>query len=147
MAKVIKVTKALLEKNFEKISSSTFYNPLYGKKFYFFDTCTPPKITRNQLLGYLGAFSESSLSSEIDICVVPFSSYQDLKDGFQNKVIEKLNNKLNSYNEEKDRNSNTIPNTLIISEKDLFKFVKSSLLGDDQVKIDQFERLDFTFEI
>lgn len=147
MAKGKKVTEALLEKDFKKIISSTFYNPIYGKKFYFFDSCTPPKIIRDQLFGYLGAFSDASLSSEIDICVIPFSSHQDLIDGVNNNVIEILNNKLNFYNEENDRHSNTIPNTLIISEKDLFKFVKRRLLVDDQVKIDQFERLDFAFEI
>lgn len=139
----------VVTKHISEIKESSIPNPMYGKTIYFFKESVKPQIERNQLLGYLGAFAGTStdLSSEVDICVIPHASYLKLKDEKSDIVITTINEKLNAYDEEKDRYSNKIPNTLIVPERHFFKFIKDHLLENDQVKIDQFKQIDFTYQV
>lgn len=139
----------LTSDHFKKIHDSPLPNPIYGKTIFFFEGCVKPVIERNQLLGYLGAFSRTSyeLNSEIDIVVIPNSSYYNLKNDKSDSVIYSINEKLKNFDEEKNRYSNKIPNALIVTEHKFFQFIKSNLLNNDQVKIEQFERINFSYEV
>jgi len=139
----------LISDHFKKIHDSPLPNPIYGKTFFFCEGCVKPVIERNQLLGYLGAFSGASneLNSEIDIVVISKSSFNNLKNGKSDSVIDSINEKLNNYDEVKNRYSNKIPNALIVPEHKFFQFIKEKLLKSDQVKIDQFERINFSYEV
>jgi hypothetical protein len=142
------LTINLIDKHFSKITDSSLWNPIYGKSIFFFEECVKPSLARNQLLGYLGAFSNSSpeLNREFDICVIPYASCKALKNGGSDEITKAISKKLKSYNKKSDSYTNTIPNTLIISEYHFFQFIKDNLLQDDQVKIDQFNQIDFTFK-
>ena len=139
----------LISDHFKKIEDSALPNPIYGKTIFFCEGCVKPIIERNQLLGYLGAFSGDSneLNSEIDIVVISKSSFNSLKNGKSDSVIDLINEKLNYYDEVKNRYSNKIPNALIVPEHKFFQFIKEKLLKSDQVKIDQFERINFSYEV
>ena len=139
----------LISDHFKKIEDSALPNPIYGKTIFFCEGCVKPIIERNQLLGYLGAFSGASneLNSEIDIVVISKSSFNNLKNGKSDSVIDLINEKLNYYDEVKNRYSNKIPNALIVPEHKFFQFIKEKLLKSDQVKIDQFERINFSYEV
>lgn len=138
----------LISDHFKKIEESPLPNPIYGKTIFFCEGCAEPVIERNQLLGYLGAFSGTSyeLNSEIDIVVIPNSSFNHLKNGKSDSVIESVNEKMNNFDEEKNRYSNKIPNALIVPEHTFFQFIKDHLLKSDRVKIDQFKRINFFHE-
>ena len=139
----------VLNEHFKKIEESPLPNPVYGKTIFFCNGCAKPAVERNQLLGYLGAFSGDSyeLNREIDIVVIPNSSFINLKNGESDPVIDSINKKLNNFDEEKNRYSNKIPNALIVSEHKFFQFIKDQLLGNDQVKVEQFSRIDFSYEV
>ena len=149
MEKENQLSIQLISDHFKKIHDSPLPNPVYGKTIFFFEGCVKPVIERNQLLGYLGAFSGASneLNSEIDIVVISKSSFNNLKNGKSDSVIDSINERLNNYDEVKNRYSNKIPNTLIVPEHKFFQFIKENLLKSDQVKIDQFERINFSYEV
>ncbi|MEX1013580.1 MAG: hypothetical protein WDZ80_00280 [Candidatus Paceibacterota bacterium] len=139
----------LISDHFKKIHDSLLPNPIYGKTIFFCEGCVKPIIERNQLLGYLGAFSGTSyeLNSEIDIVVIPNSSYSNLKNDKSDSVINLINEKLKNFDKEKNRYSNKIPNALIVPEHKFFQFIKDHLINNDQVKIEQFERINFSYEV
>jgi hypothetical protein len=139
----------LISEHFNKIEESSLPNPIYGKSIFFCEGCVKPITERNQLLGYLGAFSGASneLNSEIDIVVISKLSFNNLKNDKSDSVIDSINEKLNNYDEVKNRYSNKIPNALIVPEHKFFQFIKEKLLKSDQVKIDQFERINFSYEV
>lgn len=139
----------LISDHFKKIEESALPNPIYGKTIFFCEGCVDPAIDRNQLLGYLGAFSRTSseLNSEIDIVVISFSSFNNLKEGKSDSAIDSINEKLKYFDVEKSRYSNKIQNALIVPEHNFFQFIKGKLLQTDQVKLDQFERINFSYEI
>ena len=70
-----------------------------------------------------------------------------MKNGESDSVIDSINKKLNNFDEEKNRYSNKIPNALIVPEHKFFQFIKDQLLGNDQVKVEQFSRIDFSYEV
>lgn len=139
----------IINDHFAKIENSFLPNPIYGKTIYFCEGCVKPVTERNQLLGYLGAFSGASneLNSEIDIIVISKSSFNNLKNGKSDSVVDSINKQLNNYDEVKNRYSNKIPNALIVPEHNFFQFIKENLLKSDQVKIDQFKRINFSYEV
>jgi hypothetical protein len=139
----------IINEHLAKIKNSSLPNPIYGKTIFFCEGCVKPIIERNQLLGYLGAFSGTSykLNSEIDIVVIPMSSFNNLKNGNSDSVLDSINEKLKYFDEEKKRYSNKIPNARIVPEHKFFQFVKEKLLKNDQVKIDQFERISFSYDV
>lgn len=145
----VQLSLDLMNEHFSTVADSSIWNPFYDKNILFFEGCAKPNVARNQLLGYLGAFSNSSakLNSEIDICVMPFASYEVLENGNSDEVIKTINNKLSSYNKKSENYTNKIPNTLILSEKRFFKYISDNLLKNDQVKIDQFNRINFSFSL
>jgi len=149
MEKENQLTIQLISDHFKKIHDSPLPNPIYGKTIYFFKGCAEPVIVRNQLLGYLGAFSRTSdeLNSEIDIVVIPYSSFINLRNDKSDSVVEAINEKLKNYDQEKKRYTNKIPNALIVSEQLLFQFIQRKLLKNDQVRIDQIERISFSYEV
>lgn len=149
MEKENQLSLQLISDHFKKIHDSPLPNPIYGKTIFSFEGCVKPVIERNQLLGYLGAFSGASneLNSEIDIVVISKSSFNNLKNGKSDSVIDSINEKLNNYDEVKNRYSNKIPNALIVPEHKFFQFIKEKLLKSDQVKIEQFERINFSYEV
>jgi len=147
MEKKDQLSLQLISDHFKKIKESHLPNPIYGKTVFFCEGCVKPITERNQLLGYLGAFSGTSyeLNSEIDIVVIPNSSFNSLKNGNSDSVIESINEKLNNFDEEKNRYSNKIPNALIVPEHKFFQFIKDHLLKSDRVKIEQFKRINFSY--
>jgi len=148
MEKKNSLTLDLIQEHISKIVNSPLPNPIYGKNIFFFEGCVKPRLERNQLFGYLGVFSGSNeLNNEVDICVIPLSSYKMLKDGESDDVINEINEKMNSHNKETNRYTNAISNTLIIPEKKLFAFIKEKLLKDDKVKINQFNRINFNYKL
>ena len=149
MEKENQLSQQLIIGHFKKIEESLLPNPIYGKTILFCNGCAKPAVERNQLLGYLGAFSGDSyeLNREIDIVVIPNSSFINLKNGESDSVIDSINKKLNNFDEEKNRYSNKIPNALIVPEHKFFQFIKDQLLGNDQVKVEQFSRIDFSYEV
>lgn len=149
MEKENQLSIQLISDHFKKIHDSPLPNPIYGKTIFFCEGCVKPIIERNQLLGYLGAFSGTSykLNSEIDIVVIPMSSFNNLKNGNSDTVLDLINEKLKYFDEEKNRYSNKIPNARIVPEHKFFQFIKDKLLKSDQVKIDQFERISFSYEV
>ncbi|HEX6983411.1 MAG TPA: hypothetical protein VF181_11695 [Balneolaceae bacterium] len=135
----------VINKSIENLKLSNVPNPIYGKKLFFFDECVGPKYERNQLLGYLGAFcSFTKLTSEIDICVIPFASWQRVLENECDEITKELISKLEVKDEQTGRTSNLIPNTFILPESFLFKYIEDNLLVDDDVKAKQFERIDFS---
>ena len=149
MEKENQLSLQLVTDHFKKIQDSTLPNPIYGKSIFFCEGCVKPEAERNQFLGYLGAFSgtSSELNSEIDIVVIPNSSYSNLKTDKSDSVIDFINGKLNHFDKEKDRYSNKIPNALIVPEHKFFQFIKDNLLRNDQIKLEQFERINFSYEV
>lgn len=143
------LTLNLIHKYTSEIVDSSLPNPIYGKSIFFYQGCAKPRTERNQLFGYLGVFTGgfNELNNEVDICVIPLSSYKTLKDGESDNVISEINEKMNSYNEESNRYTNTISSVKIIQERKLFTYVKNNLLKDDQVKINQFNRIDFNYNL
>jgi len=139
----------LISDHFKKFENSAIPNPIYGKTIFFCENCVKPIIERNQLLGYIGAFSGTSneLNSEIDIVVISKSSFNNLKNGKSDSAIDSINEKLKNFDKEKNRYSNNIPNALIVPEHKFFHFIKDRLLKSDQVKIDQFERINFSYKV
>lgn len=139
----------LISDHFKKIKESPLPNPIYGKTIFFCEGCVKPVTERNQLLGYLGSFSGTSnkLNSEIDIVIIPKSSFNNLKNGKSDFVIDSINEKLNNYDKVKNRYSNKIPNALIVPEHKFFQFIKDHLLKSDQVKIEQFDRINFSYDV
>lgn len=148
MEKKNSLTLNLIHNHTSEIVNSSLPNPIYGKNIFFYQGCAKPQIERNQLFGYLGVFTGfNELNNEVDICVIPLSSYKTLKDGESDDVISEINEKMNSYNEETDRYTNTISSVKIIQERKLFTYVKNNLLKDDQVKINQFNRIDLNYNL
>lgn len=149
MEKENQLSLQLISDHFKKILDSPLPNPIYGKTIFFCEGCVKPVIERNQLLGYLGAFSGTSyeLNSEIDIAVIPKSSFINLENDLSDSVIDSINKKLKNFDEEKKRFSNKIQNTLIVPEHKFFQYIKDHLINKDQVKIEQFERMNFIYEV
>jgi hypothetical protein len=139
----------MISEHLKKIKESTLPNPIYGKTIFFYKGCVKPVTERNQLLGYLGVFSGTSynLNSEIDIAVIPHLSFDNLKNDKSDSVINSINEKLKYFDGEKNRYSNKIPNTLIVPEQKFFQFIKDHLLKSDQVKIEQFNRINFSYDL
>ena len=147
MEKEYPLSLQLISDHIKKIEESPLPNPIYGKNIFFCEGCVKPVTERNQLLGYLGSFSGTSykLNSEIDIVIIPKSSFNNLKNGKSDSVIDLINEKLNNFDEEKNRYSNKIPNAFIVPEHKFFQFIKDHLLKSDRVKIKQFKRINFSY--
>ncbi len=142
-----KISLQTLNEHFSKVLNSPLPNPIYGKTIFFCKGCVEPVTERNQLLGYLGAFSGTSykLNSDIDIVVIPYTSFKNLKYDKPDSVIDSINEKLNNFDKDKNRLSNKIPNALLVPEHKFFQFIKSNLLKNDKVKLEQFKKLDLSY--
>lgn len=140
----VKLLEKLLERLKEhigKFQMKELKNPFYGKEVYFFEGCVGPILERNQLLGYIGAFSgnNNKLNSKIDYAVLNDSSWKRLNELKSDHNLESLVELLGI----RDEKRNEIPNTLIIPESKCYTKVYS-FIKIDPVKLKQFKKVDFS---
>lgn len=138
-----KILEKLLDKvkyDIEKLEKVKLTNPFYGKEIYFFNGCVKPIVDRNQLMGYIGAFSGNNkkLISKINYGVLNENSWLNLQDLRSDENLEKLSALIGLP----EGKRNKIPNTYIIPESILFYRVYE-FIKNDQVKLNQFNRVDF----
>lgn len=136
--------KKLIQRSVQRLKASNLPNPLYGQKFFFYPKCLGPQEHRNQLIGYLGGFSEfNKLSNEVDVCVIPASSIEELKKEARDPVLNDLIRKLQSREEDKRPEVSPV-SKIFLPEKELFNYIQQNLLLKDSVRNKQFERINFS---
>lgn len=132
----------IIKDSTDEVNNSKLSNPFYGKKIFFSDNCTGPKINRTTLIGYIGATSGTNkeLSKDIDYCVIPKSVYSNLLDGNVDSITENIISLIHNKSDKKSKPKNTIPETRIITENTLFSIVYR-FVKNDPVKMKHYNKL------
>lgn len=143
---IISEVQKRIESDMNKLEENSLANPFYGKEIFFFDGCVEPILERNQLMGYLGAFSGNNkeLTSVINYAVFPDNSWLNIEscelDGNIDLLSDFIGIKQTIESSKRDR----IPNTRIIPERYFFQRVLS-FIKTDEVKMNQFRKVNFQF--
>lgn len=134
-----------IRESIEDLKSFKLYNPFYGKNICFLEGCVTPATSRNQLLGYLGSFcAYPELTNEVDFCIIPYKTSQNILNNDEDDITELLRHKMTNDSKSSDTK---ITNFSLLPEDVFFGYIKSNLLGDDAVKINQFDRIQFSFDL
>ncbi len=133
-------------KDEEALSSKKILNPFYGKELYFFEDCIGPRLDRNQLFGYIGAFSGNNykLKSTIDFCIYPDSSFEKLISGKLDANSIALSDLIFYRKKSGSKITDKIRATLIIREEKIYTRVYS-FIKNDPVKVSQYNKLNLEY--
>lgn len=138
----------IIKNHTKQLFDSSKLNPIYGKRIYLHKGCTGPELIRDQLLGYLGANVVDNIGQgrDVDILIIPYSSYRKLENNEVDDVVKSIGNMLNVFEKKSQEQQNPISDTLIISEHSLFNFISESFLKDDPVTKNHYKRLNFKYD-
>jgi hypothetical protein len=146
MKERIIINEDYLNENKTQLLNDAPLNYLYGKEVFFTTGFNQNKYILFQMIGNFGAYANDyEYDDSINVFVLSDSYYEQVKKGFKDEILKKVEKKLNSKREsEKKPLPITEKNPLVITKSSLLDFVKkrSSSYGDKvtQELIDSFQR-------
>ena len=126
MKEKIIINEDYLNENITQLLNDAELNYLYGKDVFFTDGFNQNKSIMFQMIGNLGAYANDyEYDDSINVFVLSDSLYNQIKNGFRDEILKKVERKLNSKKESKEK---PLPITdkkpLVITEASLIDFVK-----------------------
>jgi len=134
MKEKIIINEDYLNENITQLLNDAELNYLYGKEVFFTAGFNQNKYILFQMIGNLGAYANDyEYDDSINVFVLSDSFYDQMKSGFKDEILKKVEKKLNSKREsEKKPLPITDKNPLVITKSSLIDFVKkrTSYYGD-----------------
>lgn len=95
-------------------------NPIYGKELYFGNNCSKNLSSFLQLTGNFGAFGNTTLDTDINICVLSKATIDSLKTGKKDSTIHNIEEYYNS-------NKAVVFDFTFVSEDDILCYCKNRI--------------------
>jgi hypothetical protein len=126
MKEKIIINEVYLKENITQLLNEAKLNYLYGKDVFFTAGLNQNKMILFQMIGNLGAYANDyEYDDSISVFVLSDSLYNQIKNGFKAEILRKVEKKLNSRKESKEK---PLPiawkNPLVITKSALIDFVK-----------------------
>jgi hypothetical protein len=130
MKEKIIINEVYLNENITQLLNDAELNYLYGKDVFFTAGFSQNKSSMFQMIGNLGAYANDyEYDDSINVFVLSDSLYNQIKNGFKDEILKKVERKLNSKKESEEK---FLPITdkkpLVITESSLIDFVKKRTL-------------------
>jgi len=126
MKEKIIINEDYLKENRSQLLNDSELNYLYGKDVFFTDGFTSNKSILFQMIGNLGAYANDyEYDDSVSVFIISDSLYVQMKSGFKNEILKRVENKLNSKKESEEKPFTiTDKKPFIITESSLIEFVK-----------------------
>ncbi len=135
MKEKIIINEEYLNENKIQLLNDAPLNYLYGKEVFFTAGFNKNKYILFQMIGNFGAYANDyEYDDSINVFVLSDSYYEQVKNGFKDEILKKVEKKLNSKRESEKKPYPIIEkNPLVITKSSLIDFVKkrTSFYGDN----------------